>query len=179
MLAINLFKDDLQISELKGKIEVITHYFEEGNVQLDTTLECKESTLLQALEECGALALDAVKKKVLDFVESRTGYIAPNLFAIVGSAFAAKLMGTTGGLSSLVKMPTYNVQLLDKRAKLATLADSFLAYLKDLSDNYENYEVGEEVENVDDEMAYVEALKYDELDGVSNLQKSQCFLDIM
>eukprot|EP01018_Ginkgo_biloba_P000857 Gb_36118 [translate_table: standard] len=164
--------------ELKGKTEVIAHYFEEGNVQLDTTLECKESTLLQAPEECG-------KKEGFGFcVESRMGYIAPNFLAIVGSAVAAKLMGTAGGLSSLAKMPAYNVQLLDRRAKMATLADSFLADLDDLSDNVvprddENDEVGEEAEDVDDEMADVEALKYDELDGVSKIHKSQHFLDIM
>eukprot|EP01018_Ginkgo_biloba_P011251 Gb_32659 [translate_table: standard] len=67
---------------------------------------------------------------------------------------------------------------------MATLADSFLADLDDLSDNVvprddENDEVGEEAKDVDDEMADVEALKYDELDGVSKIQKSQHFLDIM
>ncbi|KAF9599573.1 hypothetical protein IFM89_039485 [Coptis chinensis] len=46
-----------------------------------------------------ALALDLAKKKVLDFVESRMGYISPNLSTIVGSVVAAKLMGSAGGLS--------------------------------------------------------------------------------
>ncbi|MCI56974.1 U4/U6 small nuclear ribonucleoprotein Prp31-like isoform, partial [Trifolium medium] len=59
-----------------------------------------------------ALALDSAKKKVLDFVESRIGYIAPNVSAIVGSDVAAKLMGTAGGLSALAKMHACNVQLL-------------------------------------------------------------------
>ncbi|XP_068638402.1 U4/U6 small nuclear ribonucleoprotein Prp31 homolog [Aristolochia californica] len=45
------------------------------------------------------------------------GYIAPNLSAIVGSAVAAKLMGTAGGLSSLAKMPACNVQLLGAKKK--------------------------------------------------------------
>ncbi|CAN1852822.1 U4/U6 small nuclear ribonucleoprotein Prp31 homolog [Linum perenne] len=64
-----------------------------------------------------ALILDSAKKKVLDFVESRMGYIAPNLSAIVGSAVAAKLMGTAGGLTSLAKMPACNVQLLGAKKK--------------------------------------------------------------
>ncbi|MCL7039194.1 hypothetical protein MKW94_009351 [Papaver nudicaule] len=80
-----------------------------------------EDSLNKTIEACDrALALDIAKKEVLDFVESRMGYIAPNLSAIVGSAVAAKLMGTAGGLSALAKMPACNVQLLG--AKRKTLA---------------------------------------------------------
>lgn len=74
--------------------------------------------LEKTIEACDrALTLDAAKKKVLDFVESRMVYIAPNLSAIVGSAVAAKLMGTAGGLFSLAKMPACNVQLLGAKKK--------------------------------------------------------------
>ncbi|CAN4078004.1 unnamed protein product [Withania somnifera] len=77
-----------------------------------------EDVLEKTVEACDrALALDSAKKKVLDFVESRMGYIAPNLSAVVGSAVAAKLMGTAGGLSSLAKMPACNVQLLGSKRK--------------------------------------------------------------
>ncbi|KAG6474828.1 hypothetical protein ZIOFF_064043 [Zingiber officinale] len=43
------FKDDTQIVEIKGKIQVVAHYFEEGNVQLDAKNECKDSTIFQDL----------------------------------------------------------------------------------------------------------------------------------
>ncbi|KAG0466451.1 hypothetical protein HPP92_018031 [Vanilla planifolia] len=77
-----------------------------------------DDVLNKAIDACDrALALDLAKKKVLDFVESRMGYIAPNLSAIVGSAVAAKLMGTAGGLSALAKMPACNVQLLGAKKK--------------------------------------------------------------
>ncbi|KAG9156459.1 hypothetical protein Leryth_019971 [Lithospermum erythrorhizon] len=77
-----------------------------------------EDVLEKTIEACDrGLVLDAAKKKVLDFVESRMGYIAPNLSAIVGSAVAAKLVGTAGGLSSLAKMPACNVQLLGAKKK--------------------------------------------------------------
>lgn len=77
-----------------------------------------EENLKKTIDACDrALALDSAKKKVLDFVESRMGYIAPNLSAIVGSAVAAKLMGTAGGLSALAKMPACNVQLLGAKRK--------------------------------------------------------------
>ncbi|XP_062159457.1 U4/U6 small nuclear ribonucleoprotein Prp31 homolog [Alnus glutinosa] len=77
-----------------------------------------EEILNKTIDACDrALALDAAKKKVLDFVESRMGYIAPNLSTIVGSAVAAKLMGTAGGLAALAKMPACNVQLLGAKKK--------------------------------------------------------------
>ncbi|XVF44029.1 hypothetical protein PTKIN_Ptkin02bG0087400 [Pterospermum kingtungense] len=80
-----------------------------------------EDVLQKTIDACDrALALDTAKKKVLDFVETRMGYIASNLSTILGSAVAAKLMGTAGGLSALAKMPACNVQLLG--AKKKTLA---------------------------------------------------------
>ncbi|VAH22330.1 unnamed protein product [Triticum turgidum subsp. durum] len=69
-----------------------------------------QENLVKTIEACDrALNLDAAKKKVLDFVEGKMGYIAPNLSAIVGSAVAAKLMGIAGGLGALAKMPACNV----------------------------------------------------------------------
>ncbi|KAL5215885.1 hypothetical protein ABZP36_007286 [Zizania latifolia] len=77
-----------------------------------------EENLVKTIEACDrALTLDAAKKKVLEFVESRMGYIAPNLSAIVGSTVASKLMGTAGGLGALAKMPACNVQLLGAKRK--------------------------------------------------------------
>ncbi|KAL5068446.1 hypothetical protein RYX36_019333 [Vicia faba] len=45
--------------EVKGKLQVGAHYFEEGNVQLDTKHECKDATLFQALEDY-ALAISSI-----------------------------------------------------------------------------------------------------------------------
>ncbi|CAN0879046.1 U4/U6 small nuclear ribonucleoprotein Prp31 homolog [Linum grandiflorum] len=81
-----------------------------------------DHVLQQTTDACDrALALDSAKKKVLDFVERRMGYIAPNLSAIVGSSVAAKLMGTAGGLAALVNMPSGTVQCLGAKKK-TTLA---------------------------------------------------------
>ncbi|KAH9611045.1 hypothetical protein KSS87_006921 [Heliosperma pusillum] len=89
-----------------------------------------EDVLQKTIEACDrALDLDSARKKVLDFVESRMVYIAPNLSAIVGSAVAAKLMGTAGGLGSLAKMPACNVQLLGaKRKNLAGFSSATSQY---------------------------------------------------
>nr|KJB45972.1 hypothetical protein B456_007G341300 [Gossypium raimondii] len=43
------FKDDIQKLELNGKLLVGAHYFEEGNVQLDTKHECRDSTMFQVI----------------------------------------------------------------------------------------------------------------------------------
>ncbi|KAL7205275.1 hypothetical protein ACSBR2_018251 [Camellia fascicularis] len=45
------FKDDLQIVDVRGRIEVGAHYFEEGNVQLDAKHECKDSTIFQSADD--------------------------------------------------------------------------------------------------------------------------------
>ncbi|PKA58431.1 F-actin-capping protein subunit alpha [Apostasia shenzhenica] len=53
------FKDDLQSVEVNGKIQVVAHYFEEGNVQLDAKNECRDSTILQSPDDC-AIALTSI-----------------------------------------------------------------------------------------------------------------------
>ncbi|CAG8436180.1 9506_t:CDS:10 [Diversispora eburnea] len=67
-----------------------------------------------------ALELDAAKRKILEYVESRMTLIAPNLSAIVGSTTAAKILGQAGGLSALCKMPACNVMLIGVQKKLST-----------------------------------------------------------
>lgn len=64
---------------------------------------------------CDALTeLDERRVRILQHVESRAGYMAPNLVEVVGGAVAAKLMGIAGGLTELARMPSCNVKLLGK-----------------------------------------------------------------
>jgi len=62
-----------------------------------------------------AIALDLLKNKIVDLVENRMSYYAPNISAVVGSIEATKLIVTAGGLSSLANMPACNVQLLGSK----------------------------------------------------------------
>ncbi|KAK9215594.1 hypothetical protein WN944_007599 [Citrus x changshan-huyou] len=71
------FQDEAQVLEVKGKLQVGAHYFEEGNVQLDAKHECGDSTLFQAIYELLAkymafnlLGLDA--NKVVGIAIGRT-----------------------------------------------------------------------------------------------------------
>lgn len=59
-----------------------------------------------------ALELDECRKKILDYVQSRMIYIAPNLSSLAGSTVAAKLIAAAGGLGALSKIPACNLILL-------------------------------------------------------------------
>ena len=78
-----------------------------------TGKELEENVVESVVEACQmAKDLLDVKAKILAYVESRMSLIAPNLSAIVGASIAAKLMGISGGLTGLSKMPACNIQVL-------------------------------------------------------------------
>jgi U4/U6 small nuclear ribonucleoprotein PRP31 len=109
---------DLTLVDLGGLLPSATIMVVSVTASTTSGKPLSEENLKKTIEACDrALALDEAKKKVLEFVESRMGYIAPNLSAIVGSTVAAKLMGVAGGLSSLSKMPACNVQILGAKKK--------------------------------------------------------------
>jgi len=109
---------DLTLVDLEGLLPSAIIMVVSVTASTTTGKPLPEDVLQKTIEACDrALDLDSARKKVLDFVESRMVYIAPNLSAIVGSAVAAKLMGTAGGLSALAKMPACNVQLLGAKRK--------------------------------------------------------------
>ncbi|KAI7868164.1 hypothetical protein BDF14DRAFT_608002 [Spinellus fusiger] len=72
-------------------------------------------------EACAmALGLDAARKKIMGYVESRMSIIAPNLSNVVGSSTAAKLLTAAGGLMAFCKIPSCNVQVLGSSRKTNT-----------------------------------------------------------
>lgn len=109
---------DLTLVDLEGLLPSATIMVVSVTASTTSGKPLSNENLEKTLDACDrALALDEAKKKVQEFVESRMGYIAPNLSAIVGSEVAAKLMGVAGGLSSLAKMPACNVQILGAKRK--------------------------------------------------------------
>ncbi|KAF9438773.1 U4/U6 small nuclear ribonucleoprotein Prp31 [Entomortierella beljakovae] len=70
------------------------------------------------------LELDRAKQTIIEYVESRLTFIAPNLSAIIGTATAAKMMGQAGGLTALSKLPACNVQVLGKDRNLNSALSS-------------------------------------------------------
>lgn len=77
-----------------------------------------EENLQKIIEVCDwVFVFDEVKKKVLEFVESRMGYIVLNLLVVVGSIVVVKLMGVVGGFVVFLKMLVCNVQILGVKKK--------------------------------------------------------------
>lgn len=75
--------------------------------------ELSEKKLEKINKACNmAFELEDSIKLINEFVESRMAFISPNLSQIVGPSTAAKLMGAVGGITSLAKMPSCNVQVV-------------------------------------------------------------------
>ena len=61
------------------------------------------------------LNLDAAKKTLTDYVQSRMNIFAPNLTELIGSLTAAQLINFAGGIKGLAKMPSCNLPSLGSR----------------------------------------------------------------
>ncbi|KAJ4968230.1 hypothetical protein NE237_014931 [Protea cynaroides] len=64
------FKDDPQMIEVTGKIQVGAHYFEEGNVQLDAEHECMDSTIFQHPEDCAIAIANIIRHHETEYMAS-------------------------------------------------------------------------------------------------------------
>ncbi|KAL2941038.1 F-actin-capping protein subunit alpha [Bienertia sinuspersici] len=64
------FNDEDQLVEIKGKLQVGAHYFEEGNVQLDAKHECRDSTLLQNPEDSALAITNIIRQKETEYLAS-------------------------------------------------------------------------------------------------------------
>ncbi|CAI7790558.1 unnamed protein product, partial [Closterium sp. NIES-54] len=109
---------DLTVVDLEGLLPSATIMVVSVTASTTTGRPLPDDALQRTMEACDrALALDEAKKKVLRFVESRMGGLAPNLSAVVGSAIAAQLVGVAGGLMALASMPACNIQVLGSKRK--------------------------------------------------------------
>ncbi|KAJ9681881.1 hypothetical protein PVL29_017987 [Vitis rotundifolia] len=64
------FKDDMQMLEVRGGLQVGAHYFEEGNVQLDAKHECKDSTIFQSPEDCAISIANIIRHHETEYLTS-------------------------------------------------------------------------------------------------------------
>jgi len=77
-----------------------------------------QSDLEKVMEGCDdVLKLDAIKREIFEFVESKMELIAPNLSNLIGSSLAAKLIATVGGVVALSKIPASNVMVIGAQKK--------------------------------------------------------------
>lgn len=69
------FKDDLQLVEVSGKLQVGAHYFEEGNVQLDAQHGCQDSTMFMPPEDCAHSLTAIIRHHETEYLNSlQTSY---------------------------------------------------------------------------------------------------------
>ncbi|XP_076960825.1 F-actin-capping protein subunit alpha-like [Bidens hawaiensis] len=64
------FKDELQTVEVRGKMQVGAHYFEEGNVQLDAKHECRDSTMFQSPEDSAESLMNIIRHHETEYSTS-------------------------------------------------------------------------------------------------------------
>uniref|UniRef100_A0ACD5WR59 Uncharacterized protein n=1 Tax=Avena sativa TaxID=4498 RepID=A0ACD5WR59_AVESA len=64
------FSYAFQLVEIKGKIQVGAHYFEEGNVQLDTDVDRKDSTLMQTPEDTAVSVTNIIRHQETEYFSS-------------------------------------------------------------------------------------------------------------
>lgn len=72
--------------------------------------EISKSILDGVVAACAMIVkLDAAKRTLTEYVQSRMTIFAPNLTALIGSLTAAQLLNTAGGLTGLCKTPACNI----------------------------------------------------------------------
>ncbi|PSS29075.1 F-actin-capping protein subunit alpha like [Actinidia chinensis var. chinensis] len=62
------FKDEVQIMDVSGIVQVGAHYFEEGNVQLDAKHECKDSTLFQSPDDSAISLTNIIRHQETEYL---------------------------------------------------------------------------------------------------------------
>lgn len=63
-------KYDLQMLEVRGKMQVDAHYFEEGNVQLDAKHECMDSTIFQSPDDSAISITNIIRHHETEYLAS-------------------------------------------------------------------------------------------------------------
>ncbi len=77
--------------------------------------------LTRIMEACDVvIELTASRARILEYVESRMTFIAPNLSAIIGANVSAKLMALAGGLTALSKIPACDLLVMGAQKKANT-----------------------------------------------------------
>jgi U4/U6 small nuclear ribonucleoprotein PRP31 len=96
MKTVQLLQNDLEVTrvDLSDILPAATIMVVSVTASTTQGSVLEENELQIILEACDmALELNEKKFKILQYVESRMSFVAPNLSAIVGSTIAAKLIG--------------------------------------------------------------------------------------
>jgi len=76
------------------------------------------AAVMSSIEEWEALL--SAREKILSFVETRMGVMAPNVCALLGARVSALLVACAGGLTALSRSPSCNVQVMGSKKRVAS-----------------------------------------------------------
>ncbi|CAN7075712.1 unnamed protein product [Brassica oleracea var. botrytis] len=62
------FQDESQVLDIKGKLQVGAHYFEEGNVELDAKKEFQDSTIFQSADDCAIAIANIIRHHETEYL---------------------------------------------------------------------------------------------------------------
>ncbi|CAN6818147.1 unnamed protein product [Brassica oleracea] len=62
------FQDESQVLDIKGKVQVGAHYFEEGNVELDAKKEFQDSTIFQSADDCAIAIANIIRHHETEYL---------------------------------------------------------------------------------------------------------------
>ncbi|CAG7890909.1 unnamed protein product [Brassica rapa] len=62
------FQDESQMLDIKGKLQVGAHYFEEGNVELDAKKEFQDSTIFQSADDCAIAIANIIRHHETEYL---------------------------------------------------------------------------------------------------------------
>lgn len=112
---------DLVQSDLEGILPHGTVVVISMTASTTTGQPLPEDEWQRVQEACDMVyELEANRRKILQYVESRMTLLAPNFSALVGTTVATKLVGVAGGLAALAKIPSCNLHLLGASKKQAS-----------------------------------------------------------
>ncbi|KAI4149901.1 MAG: hypothetical protein LQ340_004382 [Diploschistes diacapsis] len=107
----NILKISLQDALDKQTLMIVTTEAVRTRGRELTVAELR--TVIQGCEEM--FYLDQSKKKLLEYVQSRTSVFAPNLCRLIGPITSAQLLNSAGGLTGLASTPNRNLPSLGTR----------------------------------------------------------------
>ncbi|XP_010446295.1 PREDICTED: F-actin-capping protein subunit alpha-like [Camelina sativa] len=62
------FQDESQVLDIKGKLQVGAHYFEEGNVELDAKKDFQDSTIFQSADDCAIAIANIIRHHETEYL---------------------------------------------------------------------------------------------------------------
>lgn len=121
---VSILGNDMDVKRVEERSGNKLHSVLDGPTMMIVTVEAtttkgqplSEKELATVQKACEmTFTLDAAKKIMTEYVQSRMNLFAPNTSALIGSQTAAQLINSAGGLTGLAKTPACNLAALGSK----------------------------------------------------------------